>query len=229
MQDINRGNTFDENESLSLDKKNRKSSQNKVGTAFKELDKSRKIAVIFLAFFSVFLFFAWGITTKNRIDNPLKPKIDESVAQKQIDESSDTSNKDSDGDGLTDWEEENMYNTSPYLEDTDGDGILDSKEVNDGTDPNCVEGNDCSSVDVLQEQVKKQAEMDSFIDKNINLEISTTSGNGTISEDSMTKALQGESDVTTLRKMLIDAGMDEKILKAISDEDLLNSYKEILQ
>ena len=36
---------------------------------------------------------------------------------------------DSDGDGLTDWEELNVYHTDPNNPDTDGDGLLDGEEV----------------------------------------------------------------------------------------------------
>ena len=43
---------------------------------------------------------------------------------------------DSDGDGLTDWEEIHIYGTDPYNPDTDGDGLSDYEEVKIyGTDP----------------------------------------------------------------------------------------------
>lgn len=42
--------------------------------------------------------------------------------------------KDSDGDGISDWQEV-MYGTDPYNPDTDGDGLLDGLEVEYGTDP----------------------------------------------------------------------------------------------
>ncbi len=43
---------------------------------------------------------------------------------------------DSDRDGLTDWEEENVYGTDPHDEDTDDDGIDDGDEVLLGRNPN---------------------------------------------------------------------------------------------
>ncbi len=44
--------------------------------------------------------------------------------------------RDSDGDGLTDWEENNVFNTDPLNVDTDGDGLNDSAELFDFfTDP----------------------------------------------------------------------------------------------
>jgi len=43
---------------------------------------------------------------------------------------------DSDHDGLSDADEINIHNTDPLLNDSDGDGILDGEEVNLGFDPN---------------------------------------------------------------------------------------------
>lgn len=51
---------------------------------------------------------------------------------------------DTDNDGLSDLDETSVYKTSPYLEDTDGDGISDKKEVDQGANPNCAAGKDCS-------------------------------------------------------------------------------------
>ena len=42
---------------------------------------------------------------------------------------------DSDGDGLTDWEEVFVWNTYPDIADTDGDGLTDGGEVGGGTHP----------------------------------------------------------------------------------------------
>jgi hypothetical protein len=47
--------------------------------------------------------------------------------------------KDSDNDGLTDYEEENTYFTDPNKADTDGDGVSDGEEVAGGFDPNNTE------------------------------------------------------------------------------------------
>ena len=224
MQDINRDSTFDENESMSL-KENRQSVRSEVGTAFSELDKSRKIAVIFLAFFSVILFITWGVTTKNRINSPLNKEVSTEISNDIFQEEG-IVNKDSDGDGLTDWEEENLYNTSPYLEDTDSDGILDNQEVGNGTDPNCKEGGVCFD-DILQNEentIKDKEILDLFIEENINLEIKEG-----VDEASFSEVLEGGSSADTLRKMLMDAGMEKELLNTISDEDLLSSYQEILQ
>ncbi len=51
--------------------------------------------------------------------------------------------KDTDHDGLSDYDEINIYHTSPYLADSDSDGIPDGVEVAQGTDPNCPKGKNC--------------------------------------------------------------------------------------
>ena len=53
--------------------------------------------------------------------------------------------KDTDGDGLSDYDETYVYKTNPYLKDSDGDGIDDKTEIMNGTDPNCPEGKTCNS------------------------------------------------------------------------------------
>ena len=48
-------------------------------------------------------------------------------------------------------------------------------------------------------------------------------------EAALKEAMQGGSDAKTLRKLLLDAGFEEKILSEISDEVLLESYRKILE
>ena len=51
--------------------------------------------------------------------------------------------KDTDGDGLNDYQESYITQTSQYVADSDGDGISDKEEVTRGTNPNCPEGTAC--------------------------------------------------------------------------------------
>ena len=70
----------------------------------------------------------------------LTNKVEESLG-------TDSNNPDSDGDGLTDGDEVNTYNTDPIVADTDGDGLSDGAEVNTyGTLP-LVSDTDGDSVD----------------------------------------------------------------------------------
>ncbi|TAK04007.1 hypothetical protein EPO34_02510 [Patescibacteria group bacterium] len=51
--------------------------------------------------------------------------------------------RDTDQDGLSDYDEQNVYRTSAYLKDSDSDGIDDKTEVLAGNDPNCPLGKEC--------------------------------------------------------------------------------------
>lgn len=57
-------------------------------------------------------------------------------------------NKDTDKDGISDYDELNVYFTSPYLKDSDSDGILDKAEIEAGTDPNCPPDKVCDKTGI---------------------------------------------------------------------------------
>ncbi|MBT4722214.1 hypothetical protein HN958_04270 [Candidatus Falkowbacteria bacterium] len=53
--------------------------------------------------------------------------------------------KDTDADGINDYDEEFVYETSVFLADSDSDGLSDYEEIYAGTDPNCPDGYTCFS------------------------------------------------------------------------------------
>ena len=61
---------------------------------------------------------------------------------------------DSDGDGLTDWEEINMYGTDPNNKDTDGDGLSDFEEVKVYRTNPLLRDTDKDGIDDLDELMK---------------------------------------------------------------------------
>lgn len=72
--------------------------------------------------------------------------------------------KDTDADGINDYDEEFVYETSVFLADSDSDGLSDYEEVYAGTDPNCPDGYTCftgsgtgggadDSLDVTDEEI----------------------------------------------------------------------------
>lgn len=192
--------------------------------SFKSTSKSQKIAIFSLSF--VFLLIIglglWQI--KSHIVNPYRaPEDGSSVAVNQnfLDETIDT-----DGDGLTDYDELYLYGTSPYLEDTDSDGISDYDEIMRGTDPNCAEGTNClmGNEFLLEPASNNTDDQTDFGEEQIG-EISVPEG---IDEEILQDVLAGEINADSLRQLLIQSGADEELVNQLSDEDLLASYQEVL-
>lgn len=57
---------------------------------------------------------------------------------------------DTDEDGISDYDELNIFATSPYIGDTDSDGRADGTEILEGGDPNCALGKTCASSELIQ-------------------------------------------------------------------------------
>jgi Bacterial TSP3 repeat len=143
--------------------------------------------------------------------------------------------KDTDGDGLSDYDEINIYHTSPYLKDTDSDGIPDGVEVKNGTDPNCPQGKTCTAPLPTNTQIPDDNEPDfnTLANESENL-------NDLINETQDAQAAQDASEPNTnttapaapsaaeIRSLLINDGLDEQSLEGISDQDLVDLYNESL-
>jgi len=149
--------------------------------------------------------------------------------------------KDTDQDGLNDYEELYVYNTSPYLEDTDSDGVLDKKEVDQGTDPNCPSGQTCQQNTVasdssaaISEQGAAQSASEAPVSannsgNNSNVPSSAANTTDAQAEAEVQKILSGQVDAATLRALLEQAGMSADTLNKISDEQLMKVYEETLK
>ncbi len=206
------------------------------------LSRGQKIAVAVLAFFSFFVIVLWLIQFKQSIANPMdktKTASDSVVGDSANEETVDVV-KDTDGDGLTDYNELNTYKTSPYLEDSDSDGFSDKVEVDSEKDPNCPTGQTCKAVVVDEATADQTVTNTPLSDTTIP---TTGAGNEqtggsqtapaltaptTANTADLQKVLSGQVDVATLRQMLLASGMDAVTLGKISDEALMASYKETL-
>ncbi|PIQ91817.1 MAG: hypothetical protein COV70_01900 [Parcubacteria group bacterium CG11_big_fil_rev_8_21_14_0_20_39_22] len=67
--------------------------------------------------------------------------------------------KDTDGDGLKDWEEE-LWGTDIFVKDTDGDGTSDFDEVRGGRNPTIPGPNDLLDDDIVESRVNPEIEED---------------------------------------------------------------------
>jgi hypothetical protein len=206
-----------------------------------KLNKGQKMAVVLLAFFAVLVIIMWSVQFKKSISEPFVYKGNEEA---DISQGSSASNadseellktKDTDGDGLSDWDELYLYRTSPYLEDSDSDGFFDKEEIDSGNDPNCPRGRDCYSSGLIDGEKKIKDEGGDILDNNLLLgdllEQLNISQEQEVSQEQIQELEEifgGQADATALRQMLLEAGMDERLLNEISDEDLLKSYQEVL-
>lgn len=140
---------------------------NKIFEKFKNDENTRNkfilCLVIVIGFIAIFVNLG---SVKNKMKDPLVDKQQESLdklyakyeelkQQGKIVEENPTNmddgygtaneNGDTDGDGISDYDEKNVFGTSVYLKDSDGDGIDDYAEIKNGTDPNCATGKNCGS------------------------------------------------------------------------------------
>lgn len=107
-------------------------------------------------------------------------------------------NKDTDSDGLSDYDEINVYKTSIYLKDSDSDGVDDKTEVEKGTDPNCPTGRNCSEV------------------------IAPATTTGEPNNTTKTNVTPAE-----IRDMLKKNGISDSVIAKYDDASLLKMYSEV--
>jgi hypothetical protein len=205
----------------------------------KKLDRSQKIAVTVLAFFALLVMGMWFVQTKNSLNKPFdvgEEVNDEATCPDGNCADSATNlnlrSKDTDKDGLNDYDELNLYHTSPFIEDSDSDGYSDKKEVESRNDPVCPLGQDCSN-EPIPENTKIQESVDGFLapDDGLNDENPLSTNSISNSEkllESSDDLLGGKSEPDKVRAMLLQAGMEADILDQISDEELMTSYQEMM-
>ncbi|KKR07678.1 MAG: Ig domain-containing protein [Parcubacteria group bacterium GW2011_GWC2_39_14] len=112
--------------------------------------------------------------------------------------------RDTDVDGINDFEELYIYKTSPYLADTDSDGQTDIEEIKAGEDPTCPSGQNCfrtSELYTSEEQTQQVVK----------------------EEELKLTAVQ-------IRALLLTSGkFTQEQLDLISDPELLDFYAQILK
>lgn len=129
-------------------------------------------------------------------------------------------NTDTDVDGLPDWEETNIYKSSPFLPDTDGDGFNDKVEVDNKTNPNCPEGKEC--VEEAQQELVA-GEQNAVV---------TAPNVGQNQLELLKQAFGDNPDTNFLRSKLLSAASNDEqraVINGLSDQQLLDFYKEMIQ
>jgi hypothetical protein len=125
-------------------------------------------------------------------------------------------NKDTDLDGLSDYDELYVYHTSPYIKDSDSDGIPDGVEVKNGTDPNCPEGQDCS---VPAPIVSNSTSLNANAPDGTTPSPTPDVAAGTVPTATV-------SDAAQIRQLLKDQGLTDDVLSTIDDQTLVQMYND---
>lgn len=169
--------------------------------------------LIFACVTIVFGFRGIGNAIKNPFAKSFAPSAptDEELKQKQMAE---LKTKDTDKDGLSDYDEIYVYNTSPYLADTDSDGVSEKDEILKGTDPNCPKGTTCFAPGNAFSQGTVSGAV-------VNLPIQVPTAGQLL----LQTLLSSTPDPQTLRSVLIQNGVSKQIVDGLNDEDLITLAK----
>lgn len=179
--------------------------------------KEQKIGLVLLSVFVLLAVTLGLIQVRNTLYKPfaLNTSVPPLIG-KEVNTSEVLRYRDTDNDGLSDYDELFVYSTSPYLADTDSDGISDYDEVRQGKNPNCPEGEVCGSVvDTASTLPDKPDQSDLFV-----------------ADDSIIPTSLDDLgelyDPATMRQILIDSGLDKSVVDQISDEELNQMVTDIL-
>ncbi len=146
------------------------------------------------------------------------------IAGRQTSEQSETesalsvlANQDTDGDGLTDFDEQFVYYTSAYLPDSDSDGFSDKEEIEAGSSPL-----DRGSVPGSVQSAQSNSLEKTFSLEELQLPKKETSQTG----------LFGEKEISAqgIRDLLVSlVGLSKDVVDKLDDKTLINLYNETKQ
>lgn len=141
---------------------------------------------------------------------------DEKMAQQVAEQQ----RSDTDEDGMSDYDELYIYESSPYLADTDSDGLNDDVEIMSNGDPNCAVGAAC------EDETNETRQEDSpFTD-----EAAEAAAAAQAAADQYTaiQAMLENLSVGEIRSILIESGADTAQIEAMSDAEIQSLYETVL-
>ena len=173
------------------------------------INKSKILPLFFLSVLGLFVLVLGFVQIRGAIYGPFEgfkksnTKKELVLTQEEILSilSEQAKQEDTDGDGLSDYDEVYFYQTSPYIQDSDSDAFSDQEEVDAGSDPL-----DSDSTPYRQTKVK---EKDNLL------------------EDSWPEIPKNEQfSSEDIRNFLIQAGIAEEIVDNIDDNELKKLYND---
>lgn len=217
-----------------------------------DFDKRHKKAFLIIAAATILVLVFWVIQLRKNIIYPLYGGVSPKVLQEQAAARQQQSQvvsadeaalraRDTDKDALSDWDELNLYKTSPYLADSDSDSFSDKEEIESGNDPNCPKGQNCFLNSTQVGEGNEQLSSGALLEDSLSFPTTTSSPAVTGTSSPQTTELSAEeknalrqtlgdkiNDPATIRGLLAQLGMDQKTLDGLSDQQIIDTLNNLL-
>ena len=198
-----------------------------------ELSNEQKAAFVLLTFLGlggvVLGFLSFGANIRRPFDIQLAKSANEApyltLDQREAAEKEAQKTRDTDSDGLADYDELYVFRTSPYISDTDSDGIDDKTEAYAGTNPNCPEGKTCSGSVATSDAANTSSA--AIVD----LPGSSLSNPALAQQFNTPEDIQNyvkSITVAQIRASLTAAGVPQDKLDAITDEEMKKLFEQTI-
>ncbi|MBM5789819.1 hypothetical protein FJZ23_01900 [Candidatus Parcubacteria bacterium] len=189
------------------------------------LTSEQKVAFALLVFLALggvyFGFRSFGANIRRPFDlqiaKYLRGEKFTTSSQREAAELEASKTRDTDGDGLTDYDELYVYKTSPYLADSDSDGFDDKTEIFSNNDPNCPKDTVCGSE---AETVPSQNAVPELVQALGQASALLSAGEFDFDSPEDVAAFFKQATIEEIRNALLQTGMSQEELDQISDEDL---------
>ena len=149
---------------------------------------------------------------RNGISAPFSSRGLREIAGSQSDSGNpqfaELSQQDTDGDGLNDYDELYVHQTSPYLEDSDSDGVGDGQELVSSTNPNCAFERNCE-------------QLGASTAAQLGTELDTSALLGAVQ-------INGQITPQKVRELLLAVGVEQSKIDSLDDVAVLEVYQEML-
>ena len=139
------------------------------------------------------------------------------TAQKEQQDLEASKTRDTDGDGLMDYDELYVYKTSPYLVDSDSDGFDDKTEVFSGNDPTCPSETDCHAAETAADTTVNASGLIEVFGGGDSL---LQAGDINFENPQQVEAFFKKATLDEIRNALLQAGVPQADLDQITDAQL---------
>lgn len=211
--------------------------QQRLRERWESFTKEQRLSVVLL---SVCGFFAIGLSMyqmRMHVRDPFLTDRESAIAFKKSltlspdQEEAKQKRTDSDGDGLSDWDEVNVYRLNPGLKDTCGDGFLDNVRVATGKHLVCTTSPGVIDVSGLNSASSTYTELQQSVVAG-SADVMTQALGSTVGASGGADATSGGTqtiprDPTAIREAL-RGQVDAAKLDAVSDDQLLQYYDQAL-